>query len=199
MEHTAAYGRGQVPTTSTRPGRDRWIAAALEALAEGGLDAVAVEPLGERLGMSKGSFYWHFRDRAALIAALVDTFEERATDAPIRELSQVDDPRDRLTRLFQVAFNRPDSLRAERALLTSTDPLVRATMERVHHKRRQFLERCYRDLGLSPPDARNWAATAYASFIGAVVLSDQAPFASARSLARWLAHVTERLLPPSRP
>src|SRR5580698_155106 len=43
--------------------RADWIATALDAMARDGLRAVAVEPLAERLGATKGSFYWHFRDR----------------------------------------------------------------------------------------------------------------------------------------
>jgi AcrR family transcriptional regulator len=198
MERTGAYGARQVSTPPHSPGRDRWIDAAIDALADGGLDAVAVEPLGARLGVTKGSFYWHFRDRAALVSAVVDAYEERGTDAPIRELGRVSDPRERLRQLFQVALSRPESLRAERALLTAQDPLVTATIARVHQKRRAFLERCYRDLGLSPAESRHWAATAYATFIGAVVLSQEAPFGSARAVSRWLTHFAARLLPPPR-
>jgi AcrR family transcriptional regulator len=195
MERTVAYGMQQVPTSLSRPGRDRWIDAAFDALADGGLDAVAVEPLGARLGVTKGSFYWHFRDRAALVEALVETFESRGADTPIRELHRVDDPRERLRQLFRLALGRPDQLRAERALLTAQDPLVTATIERVHQKRRAFLERCYRELGLPAAEARHWAATAYASFIGAVVLSQEAPFASERAVSRWITHFAARLLP----
>ncbi|MCU0649996.1 MAG: TetR/AcrR family transcriptional regulator [Gemmatimonadaceae bacterium] len=183
-----------MPPSPPGPGRERWIDAAFDALADGGLEAVAVEPLGVRLGVTKGSFYWHFRDRGALIAAVVEAFEVRGADEPIRELRGVADPRARLQQLFHVALGRPESLRSERALLTATDPRVMAAVARVHQKRRAFLEQCYRDLGLSPAHARHWAATAYATFIGAVVLSEQAPFDSARSVARWITHFSERLL-----
>ncbi len=195
MERTQPYGTGQVSPPASRPGRDRWIDAAIAALADGGLDAIAVEPLGTALGMTKGSFYWHFRDRAALLSAVVDVYEERATDTPIRLLGVVGDPRERLDRLFRTALSRPEDLRSERALLTAQDPLVTATMARVHQKRRAFLEQCYLDLGLPQTSARDWAATAYATFLGAVVLSQEPPFSSSVSLSRWLAHMTERLLP----
>jgi AcrR family transcriptional regulator len=54
--------------------RQDWIDAALEALETGGVPAVAVEPLASRLGVTKGSFYWHFKDRNELLATarLVD-------------------------------------------------------------------------------------------------------------------------------
>src|SRR6266699_616553 len=55
--------------------RADWTGAALDALARDGLRAVAVEPLAERLGATKGSFYWHFRDRNALLEAAVAQWE----------------------------------------------------------------------------------------------------------------------------
>ena len=59
---------------------DDWAAAALTALADGGLAAVRVEALAPGLGASKGSFYWHFADRAALVDAALALWEERDTD-----------------------------------------------------------------------------------------------------------------------
>src|SRR5262249_59889731 len=67
--HTLQYGNrtvgyGQVDLQArTRLSRQAWVDAALEALGEGGLASVAVVPLAERLGATKGSFYWHFRNR----------------------------------------------------------------------------------------------------------------------------------------
>ena len=48
-----------------RLAREDWVDAALAAIAEGGVAAVAVEPIAARLGTTKGSFYWHFHDRDA--------------------------------------------------------------------------------------------------------------------------------------
>ncbi|MEJ0076372.1 MAG: TetR family transcriptional regulator [Alphaproteobacteria bacterium] len=57
-----------------RPARldaEAWVTAAFDALAEGGVDAVRVEPLAKALGITKGSFYWHFADRRALLDAML--------------------------------------------------------------------------------------------------------------------------------
>ena len=48
---------------------ERWAEAALDAMAQGGLNAVAVEPIARQLGVTKGSFYWHFTNRGSLVAA----------------------------------------------------------------------------------------------------------------------------------
>ena len=53
----------------TQLSREAWIEAALARWPSGGLDAIAVEPLATRLGTTKGSFYWHFKDRADLVIA----------------------------------------------------------------------------------------------------------------------------------
>jgi AcrR family transcriptional regulator len=55
-----------------RTPRDEWGDAALEALAEGGPEAVRVEALAVRLGVSKGGFYWHFTGRPALVEEMLD-------------------------------------------------------------------------------------------------------------------------------
>lgn len=61
-----------------------WVAAALDALSEGGVDNVRVEPLAKRLQVTKGSFYWHFTDRRALLDAMLTHWAEGRV-AAIRE------------------------------------------------------------------------------------------------------------------
>ncbi len=60
----------------TRLGRQDWVNAALNALAEGGVDAIRVEALAKRLKVTKGGFYWHFRDQADLRQALLEYWRE---------------------------------------------------------------------------------------------------------------------------
>src|SRR5918998_6119560 len=85
---------------NTRLSRKDWIEAALAAIAEGGVAAVAVEPLAARLGATKGSFYWHFANRDALLQAALAQWEEQTTTVVISEIkSGPDEPIDRLRRL----------------------------------------------------------------------------------------------------
>src|SRR6478736_3613337 len=63
---------------------EAWIAAAFDALAAGGIDAVRVEPLAKVLDITKGSFYWHFADRRALLDAMLAAWSEGRITA-IRE------------------------------------------------------------------------------------------------------------------
>src|SRR5262245_51259246 len=57
--------------------------------ADAGLAAVAVEPLATRLGTTKGSFYWHFRSREALLEAALARWEEQTTTAVLDEIGRV--------------------------------------------------------------------------------------------------------------
>src|ERR1043166_2040720 len=66
---------------------DDWIEAALAAIGGGGLAAVAVEPLATGLATTKGSFYWHFANRDALLEASLARWEERTTTSVLRDIA----------------------------------------------------------------------------------------------------------------
>jgi AcrR family transcriptional regulator len=103
---------GQRPLTP-----DDWARAALAEIARGGIEAVAVESLAAELGATKGSFYWHFKNRDALIQAALGRWEQRRTGAVIEELEREPGPARRLRKLLEAAFERGPTDRAEIALL----------------------------------------------------------------------------------
>ncbi len=178
--------------------RDGWADAALQALGERGLAAIAVEPLARALGVTKGSFYWHFKDRAALLEAALARWELLAVDAPIAELSQLTDPATRLRRLVAIAWEKPEHLHAEQALAAASEPVVVRAVARVTSRRLEFLIDTYRALGESPARARQWAATAMATYLGTGLLLRAVPGvaptdAAFRALVR---HFTATLMPP---
>ena len=70
----------------TRTPRSTWIDAGLRALAAGGPDAVRIEPLAQSLGVTRGGFYWHFKDRGAFLQELLDVWERRSTDAVLEQV-----------------------------------------------------------------------------------------------------------------
>lgn len=65
--------------TGWRGSREGWLEAAYAMLVSEGIDAVKILPLAERLGLSRTSFYWFFRNRDELLAALADMWEARTT------------------------------------------------------------------------------------------------------------------------
>lgn len=73
--------------TGWRGSRDGWLEAGYQALIDGGIDAVKIQPLAKNLNLSRTSFYWFFEDREALLTALIDGWEERTT-APLVRATQ---------------------------------------------------------------------------------------------------------------
>jgi AcrR family transcriptional regulator len=91
------------PKSSPRLDAETWIEAALDALAANGVEAVRVERLAKSLGVTKGSFYWHFKDRPALLDAMLQSWRHRATLAIIDRLeSGKGSPLDRLKHLVSL-------------------------------------------------------------------------------------------------
>jgi AcrR family transcriptional regulator len=165
IEHTVPYGVAQV--TSDKLSREAWADAALDAIGRGGLAAVAVEPIASMLGVTKGSFYWHFRDRRELLDAALTRWEQRATADIIEQLTPIGDPVARLRRLFVIAFGEGPEEVIEDAILGSlTDPTVAKVVGRVNEARLNFLIGSFRELGFAPQVAKHRARIAYAALLG---------------------------------
>lgn len=156
--------------------RDDWALAAFLVLAERGPSAVAVEPIAARLGATKGSFYWHFPNRAALVAAALALWETRGTEDLIAELSALPDPGERLRRVLVEAFADEEGGRAEVAVLAAVDdPAVGPVVRRVTERRLAFLTTTFSDLGHDDDEAQQRARLAYAAYVGWFALRRAAP------------------------
>jgi AcrR family transcriptional regulator len=174
-----------------------WEIAALDALADTGLAGVAVEPLARRLGVTKGSFYWHFPDREALLAAALRRWEQSYTDRIIAALAEVREPRERLVRLITSVLAGGRSDRIHIALAISPHPPVREALARVTRRRMDYLESCYVELGQPRREARQSALLAYAAYVGLVHLRLEAPTAlpDGGSFAAYVERLIAMLVP----
>jgi AcrR family transcriptional regulator len=124
----------------TRTPPDRWIEQGLRALAEGGPEAVRIEPLAEALGVSKGGFYWQFDDRRALLESMLDSWERSIVDEVIERVEgEGGDARAKLRRLFAIAGREP--LRTELAIRdwARRDRTVAARLRRVDNRRMDYM------------------------------------------------------------
>jgi AcrR family transcriptional regulator len=184
----------------TRLSPEDWEAAALDALTESGLAGVAIEPLARRLGVTKGSFYWHFADREALLVAALAHWEVSHTESVIDALKGVSDARDRLVRLIGRGFAGGRSDRIHLALANAGHPIVRTTLERVTHRRLGYLEQCYVELGQARREARRSALVAYAAYVGLVHLRVEAPneLPAREALTPYVEHFISKLVPSTR-
>ncbi|TDP42917.1 TetR family transcriptional regulator [Nocardia ignorata] len=162
--------------SARRLSADDWVAAAIVALGENGLAGVAVEPLAKRLGATKGSFYWHFKDRPALVDAVLAHWEREGTDAVIAALDKLTDPAQRLRVLFTDVIDYATEGREELALLAAIDqPAVAAAMRRVAARRIEYVAAQLRLLGVAAQQADTRAAVAVGIYHGINQLARVSP------------------------
>ncbi|MCO6007572.1 TetR/AcrR family transcriptional regulator [Actinoallomurus purpureus] len=153
-----------------------WVDAALTALGEGGLAAVAVEPLAKRLKATKGSFYWHFPNREALIDAVLKRWEDLNTEGVIKAVDDEPDPERRLRNLFKTVPAATDGDPVEVMLLGHVrHPQVAAALRRVTERRIDYVTQILVDFGFPPDEARRRGVLIYTSHLGQTHLMYAAP------------------------
>ena len=173
-----------------------WAEAALQLIAEKGLGALTVSALASRLGVTKGSFYWHFHGRSELLGAALARWEQRATIEAIKGLEAVSDARRRLGLMLDAASQPPRARSLYAALAEAAeDPVVRRVLNRVASARIAYLEACYRSLGLAPSIARSHAVFAYAAYRGLLQLAHEAPEALPTDWSSYPAVIRTALIP----
>ncbi len=180
---------------SRRLRAEDWIEAALGALAEGGFSAVRIEALARKLKVSKGSFYWHFKDLPALLQVVLTTWEDRV-EADLAALAEAParSPADRLLRLAGIdetigqgaasvlRVPPPEAGAVERLSVAPggaldmairawarQDPAARAVQARVDRRRLAFLAAAFDQAGCREPLLR--ARATLAARIGFAALS----------------------------
>ncbi len=137
--------------TKARVSKQDWFSVALEALATSGVESVRVERLAKQLGVAKSGFYWHFKDRDALLRQLLRYWEEEYTrvviaDARLKEFS----PRDRLLAIARM-IRKHDLGKYDIFFQAwaNSDVTARKAVSRVIDLRLSYLRETFRELGLS--------------------------------------------------
>lgn len=176
-----------------------WERAALEMISDAGVDALAVEALARRLGVTKGSFYWHFKNREALLQAALIRWEADDDDDLQQHIGVAGEPpRERLGALFRWASGEAQAHRIYAALLQALDhPLVKPMMIRVSRRRMDFLEAAFRDAGLADEAARHRARLTYAAYVGFLQLNLtlELPHLSHEQYEAYVEHTIGALVP----
>jgi AcrR family transcriptional regulator len=163
----------------TRTPRRDWIDQALRALAEGGPDAVRVETLAKGLGVTKGGFYWHFDDRGALLAEMLDTWEQTVVDEVIERVErEPGDERAKLRKLFALATGVGTGtgtgtgtgklLKIELAVRdwARRDKAVAGRLRRVDNRRMDYMRSLFGALCADEDEVEARCLLAFALFIG---------------------------------
>ena len=152
-----------------RIGPQDWVRAGLVLLAREGIDGVRVEPLAEHLGVTKGSFYWHFKDRAALHAAMLSAWRQTATRTIIETVeTEQRDAHARLSRLIELGTSNGKAARLETALRAwaQHDPSAGKALASVDTERLEYVASLLREAGLDRATAATRAKILYFALIG---------------------------------
>ncbi|MBO0841231.1 MAG: TetR/AcrR family transcriptional regulator [Sciscionella sp.] len=173
--------------------RADWTDAALAALADGGIGAVAIEPLAGELGATKGSAYWHFANREALLTATLRRWRDTHTEAVIDRVEARDvGPAEKLRLLFAGVFvDHPGGTIELRLQAAAHDPIVSPILEAVNKRRIAYLATLFRQLGCDRASANRRALIGYSAFLGQAQLMSSTPGALPRGKPARRAYVDE--------
>ena len=158
-----------------------WLDQGLKTLTDSGFTALKAEPLAKAMGVSRGSFYWHFADIGAFHAAILAHWRDVAAEQVIANLEAASGTANPLPMLLRGAFgNRPTLENAVRTW-ASVDPLARAAVQAIDRRRLSYVENLFRTNGLPPATARARAQILYWAYLG-YALSEQ-PLPKAKQAA----------------
>jgi AcrR family transcriptional regulator len=158
--------------------REDWVAAALRRLATSGIDAVRVEVLATDLGVTKGSFYWHFKDRPDLLDTVLREWETSATVAgAVPEQAAPSERMARFLELVTAYAADPDRAALESAVLAwaQKDAAVADRVAAIEAARTANAERLLAEVGFPPSEAAAWADIGYTTVVGMMSRSTRDP------------------------
>ncbi|MFI6847643.1 TetR/AcrR family transcriptional regulator [Kitasatospora sp. NBC_00085] len=183
---------------TARTPRDRWVEEGLRALAGGGPDAVRIEALAKRLGVTKGGFYGYFADRDALLEAMLDTWEREATDEVIDRVEREGgDPKTRARRAGMLTFSGDRLLPIDLAVRdwARRDEAVAERLRRVDNRRMALLRET---IGTFCPDPDEVEARSLIAFCVAIGHHSLAAGHEGRTRADVLARAADLVFDPPR-
>jgi AcrR family transcriptional regulator len=189
-----------MPRKTTPP--EAWVAEATKVLATSGPDAVRVEAIAARLGVTKGGFYWHFADRGALLERVLDQWEHATVDDIITQVDHdATEPGARLRRLFDLAnvFATSDPGPALEVTIRDwarRDKSVAKRLRRVDSRRMSYLRTLFRELGLPDDEAEARSLLAFALFVGIPLIAADHDGRTRRDV---VGHALDSLLLTDRP
>ena len=140
---------------STQLTKNDWLRAALEFLGASGIESVKIVPLAAHLGVTSGSFYWHFSNRPELYSALLNFWETEMTDKAIEAARKFSgSPGDRIWNLMEEVM---DSGMAKYDLAVwhwaQSDDEAREVFSRTIEKRFAFATWMFEQVGFDPSQA----------------------------------------------
>ena len=180
---------------------ERWVDAATEVLVNHGIDSVRVDTLARGLQVTRGSFYWHFRDRDDLLRAVLQAWRAGATEQLTQRLQGArDDPREQLRDLISLPFRGRAAARAARIELAirawaRREAMARAFVDEADAARIGHIAQVFSSLGFSITEARARAFLLYSYEVAESLLSTQDDAAQRQERAQLVERLIQLPLP----
>ena len=171
-----------------------WIEHGLAQLAKQGADVIKAELLAKSLGVSRGSFYWHFKNISDYRRALLNHWRRATTLDTIRSIDQTTPANQRFERLLITAFQ--DNNPIERAVRgwALREPMVAKVVNGVDAERLDYLESTLRSSGVQARHAKVRAQLSYWAYLGRLMLLEEShrkmSTASTKAIASWIVNAS---------
>jgi AcrR family transcriptional regulator len=149
-----------------------WIRHGLRTLAKDGANALKVGPMSTALNVSRGSFYWHFRDIADFRSQLLRSWQERSTDQVIEELEAQKTEPGRLGHLLKRALITKRGLDRAIRSWAAEDQVVAKVVATVDDRRVSYITRMLVAAGVESRQAHPRAAFMYWAYLGQTMVMD---------------------------
>ena len=168
-----------------------WIDHGLKALARSGFTALKAEPLAKAMGVSRGSFYWHFADLGAFHAGILKRWREIAAERMIADV-EADRAAEPLRSLLHRTFGA--RLQLERAVRNwaTFDTAAQAAVRAIDRRRLDYIEELLVEHGLTAAVAQPRAQILYWTFLGFALSDTSVPTAQMRATLDELLHMVSR-------
>jgi AcrR family transcriptional regulator len=146
-----------------------WIDFALKTLTREGFEALKADVLARKLGVSRGSFYWHFRDLAGFHVRVIEHWKLLATEAIIADLDNYEPRQERLDRLLRRAFGHRNLLEIRMRAWADNNAAAAQAIQDIDCRRRDYVERMLIGVGIAAPLAATRAQLLYWAYLGAAL------------------------------
>jgi AcrR family transcriptional regulator len=147
--------------------RQDWIDQGLKVLANSGVEAVRVEPLAKLMKVTKGSFYWHFKNREDLLDAILQEWIAFQTNSIIEQVEKIDDDATtKLLYLFELALEDDGQVENAIRAWSTNDAKIAAALFEVDQRRLDYTRDLFLAIGFEPFEAMVRARMIYYSLVG---------------------------------
>ena len=183
---------------------DTWIDAATQVLVDQGIDHVRVHVLATQLGVTRGSFYWHFRDREDLLRRVLQAWRTRSTDALTRRLQGArGEPQAQLRDVISLPHRGRAAVRAARIELAirawaRRDSMAREAVDEADASRIDYHRQIFEALDFVPEEAKLRAFVLYSCEVAESLLHGQGQGADHRARQDFLQALMQTPLSPVR-